>query len=296
MREQEPKRHHTVGQFYLKRFTDSTGLLYVLDLNSGKITTQTPLNTMVRKHFYKVDACPSGTDPNWFEKLCGRDVEPRANECIRKLIEDPSSMDPEEWGFMLYYLQLQRTKVPRQISSMRASALTRFDALSAELSPEAANALRQDLAGENFKFWPQRAVGLTMMKAFSQMDWEIATAPSGSSFITTDNPVNLCGPLGESGVGYAGTHVFFPLSSSKLLLLRNPEFKNGSVTAETILPEAGFRTQVRYFPDIRYTPRRVRTTNMLMSVAAERFIVANSPVALEEVREQHSRPSKGPVE
>lgn len=50
------------------------------------------------------------------------------------------------------------------------------------------------------------------------MEWEIAKAEVGPSFITTDSHVSFynpaCPPPTEAGIGLAGTIVFFPLSAA----------------------------------------------------------------------------------
>lgn len=53
-------------------------------------------------------------------------------------------------------------------------------------------------------------------------------AANGSSFVTTDSPLSLYNPAApppaEAGIGLAGTKVFFPISSSKVLLMRHPGY------------------------------------------------------------------------
>ena len=49
----DPKRYHYVPRFYLRRFTDESGLLWVYDKeNEGQCRAQTPENTTIANRFY----------------------------------------------------------------------------------------------------------------------------------------------------------------------------------------------------------------------------------------------------
>lgn len=74
----------------------------------------------------------------------------------------------------------------------------------------------------------------------ARMEWEVVESQEGSFFITSDSPVSFYNPKApppaEAGIGLAGTIVFFPLSSRKLLVLRHPECRTKPALLELPTP------------------------------------------------------------
>src|SRR6185437_3960879 len=66
----EPKLHHYVPQFYLKRFTDPRdGLLWVWDKTSDRIFHANPINVAAEANFYTMqELAEAGHDPYTMEK------------------------------------------------------------------------------------------------------------------------------------------------------------------------------------------------------------------------------------
>ncbi len=67
--------HHFVPQFYLRRFTDSDGLLWVYDKDDDRVFSATPRNLAAERGFYNLpDFFP---DPSLLERQFG-DLEEQA--------------------------------------------------------------------------------------------------------------------------------------------------------------------------------------------------------------------------
>jgi len=73
----EPRRHHYVPQFYLRRFSDERELFWVWDKTTDRVFRSSPSSIAVEGDFYKIhDFVPLGHDPYLMEKqLAGIDGE-----------------------------------------------------------------------------------------------------------------------------------------------------------------------------------------------------------------------------
>lgn len=120
------------------------------------------------------------------------------------------------------------------------------------------------------------------------MEWEIVDAEPGSAFVTTDSPVSFYNPAvfppGEAGIGLAGTVVFFPLSSRKLLLMRHGTFDADSGSPLIALPqpehEDGF---VAIDVGAVWPKDLVRRLNWKLFKLSSTLVVAESKEVLEGV-------------
>ena len=83
---------------------------------------------------------------------------------------------------------------------------------------------------DDFRFNVMRMILGSLHPYFARMEWEVAPAGEGSSFITSDNPVSFSNidifPPFEAGIALVGAMVFFPLDPEHLLILRHPELIN----------------------------------------------------------------------
>jgi len=65
----EPKLHHYVPRFYMRRFTDSAGRLWVLDKLSDVIFAANPNRIAAETNFYRIQELEDhGHDPLTMEK------------------------------------------------------------------------------------------------------------------------------------------------------------------------------------------------------------------------------------
>ena len=65
----EPKLHHYVPQFHLRRFADSCGRLWVWDRDRDRAFQSKPYSIAAEKHFYHLtELAENGYDPLTMEK------------------------------------------------------------------------------------------------------------------------------------------------------------------------------------------------------------------------------------
>lgn len=223
-----PKQHHYVPQFYLRRFTDAEGYLYVRDAARDQIRRQKPQKVMRIDAYYRQSWAPAGIDPNVLENFLGSVTEGEAKAAIDCLIDTPERLRDVDACNIVSYLEIQRIRVPRQAEwgkeLMRRAILNNAPPdIVAQINAGQFQLTMKDSARFDFM---RMALG-TIYPWLARMEWEVFEAEPGSSFITTDSPVSFynpaCLPPAEAGVGLAGTKVYFPLSPRKLLLMRYPE-------------------------------------------------------------------------
>lgn len=171
----------------------------------------------------------------------GEWLESEAKDALDKLHSAPVELDDQDIANLLTYLEVQRIRVPRQAKA--GKALMR-DLIFKLAPPDAAEAI----AAGKFKLEMKDAARFDYMRYsigtlspwFETMEWEVVTAGDGASFVTTDSPLSLYNPAApppaEAGIGLAGTKVFFPLSSSKALLMRHPVYVTEEKDPTEVLP------------------------------------------------------------
>ena len=227
-----PKKHHFVPKWYLKRFSDPSGFLHVLDRNNGLYRKQKPEKVMSIGNYYRQDWAPPGIDPNILEKRLGALIEPNAQKALDKLLQGGRGLTDDDTAAIVVYLEFQHIRVPRQARSAMPLAInTIFTNSPPELQAMIARGEVKITLRDSIRFLFMRCLTGQLVQWLSNMDWEVLESPDRTSFITTDSPVSFYNvafpPPTQAGIGLAGTMVFFPLNSKYLLVLRHPEY-NGS--------------------------------------------------------------------
>lgn len=236
--------------------------------------------------YYRQAWAPSGIDPNILEDGLASGIENQIKPVIDCLIESPENLTDDYATTLLVYMELQRIRVPRQAAwakdLMRETILRLAPAdITAQINSGAFQLTMKDSARFDYM---RMAIG-SIHPWLARMEWEIFEAEEGSSFITTDSPVSFynvaCPPPAEPGVGLAGTIVFFPLSSRKLLLMRHPECR--SATPLTVLeePTAQSNTVVLSHGGV-WNATIVRNTNWKLARLAHELFVADSEATLRQ--------------
>lgn len=223
-----PKSHHYVPAAYLARFTDVSGFMHVYDRARKQIRRQRPNKVMKIDAYYRQAWAPAGVDVNIFETSLGAGLEARVPAIFNKLAHSQDAPTEDEAVDLLMYLEVQRLRVPRQakmgIELMRGVVVRSLPAdVAAEVTAGRYQLTMKDSARFDFM---RMAIG-TVHPWLGQMEWEVVAAEPGSGFLTSDSPVCFYNPRipppAEAGIGLAGTKVFFPLSSTHLLLMRHPD-------------------------------------------------------------------------
>lgn len=283
-----PKRHHFVPKWHLERFVNNDGFLYVYDKTTGLWRRQKPQQIMTINRYYKQEWAPEGVDQDILEKSMGSKLEPEAKNAFDRLLARATDINDEESAAILIYLEFQRIRVPRQAKT--AKELLRTTILLNSPSDVAESVLSGKVLlsiKDSFRFDFMRMVLGQMHPYFARMDWEVIESAEGASFIITDSPVTFYNvdflPPTEAGIALAGTVVFFPLSSSRLLVLRHPEYtSDGKAYASHKIPKPELgdgRIKVTF--DRVWEDEQVNRTNWLMMQLSDRYIAGCSKEVLE---------------
>lgn len=285
-RQNAPKSHHYVPESYLRRFTDSNGYLHIRDTARNQTRYQTPKKLMKIDAYYRQAWAPPGIDPNIFENGLASGIEDQIKRVIDCLIESPENLTDDYAATLLVYMEIQRIRVPRQAAwakDLMHETILRL--APADITAQINSGAFQLTMKESARFdYMRMAIG-SIHPWLARMEWEIFEAKAGSSFITTDSPVSFynsaCPPPAEPGVGLAGTIVFFPLSSRKLLLMRHPECR--SATPLTILDEpTAQRNTVALSHGVVWNTTIVRNTNWKLARLAHELYVADCAATLRQ--------------
>jgi len=286
-----PKRHHFVPRWYIDRFVDAEGFVYVVDLKSQKIWRPKPDNVFVRKHYYKQDWAPEGIDPNIFETTLSTVIEGPGRLAIEELTKEPPSATTENIGMAAVYLVMQRIRVPHRLRIARAIAELALRDLKADprLSALIKKSNLEIKINDTVRF-PYMLLMLGHTNIFQYilgMQWSVYKAPEQSYFITTDDPVSFFNfkipPPDEAGIGLAGTMVLFPLSPYHLLELRHPGLNNGMGLTDTILPNNYDHEYTSFRAGLRVDKDYVDLVNKTLIELAHKQAIAKSRIQLENL-------------
>jgi hypothetical protein len=285
-RQNTAKSHHYVPESYLNRFTDSTGYLHIRDTARNQTRYQTPKKVMKIDAYYRQAWAPSGINPNVFEGGLASGIENQGKRVIDCLIDSPGDLTDDYAATLVVYLEIQRIRVPRQAAWAKALMCETILRLApADITSQINSGAFQLTMKDSARFdYMSMAIG-TLHPWLARMEWEILEAEIGSSFITTDSPVSFynsaCPPPAEPGIGLAGTIVFFPLSSRKLLLMRHPECR--STSPMTILAEPTAQSStVGLSYGVIWNATVVSNANWKLARLAHELFVADSETALRQ--------------
>lgn len=249
---------------------------------------------MLEKDYYKQEEVPPGTDVNILEKYFGSELEPKAKIAIDKIIKQPETLTVDDNVALLYFMDMQRIRVPRQIDQGKEVMKKVVESFAYSI-PDVA----ESLASGMFKISMKNSAKFRFMKTifgvhakfFARMKWRVYEAAKDTSYVTTDSPVSLANalvpPPYETAIGLLGTVVFFPLSSTHLLELRHPEIDSSSKSRHQDVIQAG-EIEDGYihlnFNNIM-SAEDVYHTNWILTTLANRYVVANNDDALKRLLE-----------
>ncbi|MCE7915739.1 MAG: DUF4238 domain-containing protein [Nitrosomonas sp. PRO4] len=282
-----PKGHHYVPRSYLNRFTDTNGFLYVNDFKRNQRRRQRPKEVMKIDSYYRQNWAPTGIDVNIFETELAKGVENDAKNIFDKLVDSPHELSERDIENLVLYIELQRIRVPRQAET--AMDLMRSVILKSappDITREIHNGQLQLTMKDPARFdYMRMAIG-TIHPWISRMNWEIIEADSESVFITTDSPVSFYNsavlPPAEPGLALAGTIIFFPLNSKKLLLIRHHELKTEDSLALLKKSEIDKRISLTY--GRVWDKTLVERTNRKLATLARELIVGENESVWETTR------------
>lgn len=211
----EPKLHHYVPQFYLRRFTDASDRLWLWDRDQDRIFAARPSSVAAERHFYRLtELVEKGHDPLTMEKQFS-DLEGQVAPITDQWLDWLRQMEPEEKIEILdinrelvsLYIALQflRTADTREILAAFAEESESRETMSVEEKRR----LHTDM------LWNDRLFR-ELADRIRKSTWLFGRNTTATPFITSDNPVAF--RTGDNsmwlkvGIYTAGTYVVFPLA------------------------------------------------------------------------------------
>jgi hypothetical protein len=262
----EPRLHHYVPQFYLKRFRDASGRLYVWDRDNDRVFTTGPRALAAEQDFYHLDVyAERGHDPTTMERqlaslehevsiITGQWIDWIRDGVLGMRIPIP---DPNRELVSLFIaLQFLRTRDTRDI--LAAFASVQSDPVTSERD-------RRVLHTE--ALWDDRLVE-GLRNRISTSSWVFGRNSTAVPFVTSDNPVAF--RAGDNSMWLktalfsTGTYVVYPLSPDVVMYCYPHE--------APWLKVASFDGSVS---PIEITDELVGSENSAQVFMASRFVISN---------------------
>lgn len=216
-----PKRHHYIPRFYLERFVDSQGLVWVFDKSGDRVFRAAPAALGVEKWFYEApELRGTETSPLFLEAQFAQ-LEAEAAKitaCWLRQVEtgDVVVMPEVNREIMSLYIatQLLRTAEQREILAQFLRALGLYGEAGPDPDGELQN-LHARLICDDVTI--HDAIG-----ALKGAIWIFARNKSEVPFYTSDHPVLLKSPdnkqwLCVPRIWDDGVQIVFPISPSLIL-------------------------------------------------------------------------------
>ncbi|MEC4763826.1 DUF4238 domain-containing protein [Mycobacterium sherrisii] len=158
------KLHHTVPQFYLRGFADTSERITTVKLPGEKRYTQVVKKTAATNHFYSIDGHPQGSDV--FEKSLS-DMEADAALVFDTIKGGTWPLSEEQRGTLATFMAVQRVRGPdhRRTMGYLAATMTQLEV--------------QVTGRENIQQWVKDRYGVEVDDDEAQEVWEQATQPGG---------------------------------------------------------------------------------------------------------------------
>lgn len=217
----EPKLHHYVPQFYLKRFADANSLLWVWDKLKDAIFKTSPKNVAAENNFYLMqELADAGHDPNTMEKqLAG--------------LEANVAMITDQWIYWLSDLELGK-KI--DIPAINREEVALFIAVQFLRTLD-----QREIVGTLGNVDPNNTKELARMHTTLLWDlpivhairdriknsvWIFGRNETEKPFITSDNPVAFKTPDNRqwmrAGILSPGVYAVYPLSPGIVMYCHDP--------------------------------------------------------------------------
>lgn len=246
--------HHYVPQFYLRNFAEGVGRqarVVFFDNDTLRLGHTLVRNVGSQRYFNRIEA--EGTDPDYLEDALAK-LEGEMASMLAEVIAARAFPSDEHFTYLMNLIALLSVRNPRlrgqmerfhqdvaervlgivtsskdiwehQIQKMKDDGVK----LGAGVSYEEAKRFRDEkrytigidrthLIGVEFEMVP------TVLETLANRNWCFASAPNGSQYITSDDPVvlewadsSMDGPY-PAGHGLRGTRIVFPISSEVVLV------------------------------------------------------------------------------
>lgn len=215
----EPKLHHYVPQFHMRRFADENGWLWAWDRHADRVFRTSPGGIAAETQFYRLTQYEAdGHDPLTLEKQLS-DMEGEVALITDQWLGWLPQMDPLD---KIPMPRVNRWIVARFLAVQVLRTLDTRELLAAIVELDRGEAVDDREARELHTelMWDTRAVR-RLTKRFMRSTWIFARNDSATPFITSDNPVSFRSPDNRqwlrSLVLVPGAYVAFALSPKAML-------------------------------------------------------------------------------
>jgi hypothetical protein len=221
----EPKLHHYVPQFYLRRFCEASGRLWAWDREADRVFATNPGSVAAERSFYYLDVlAEQGHDPLTLEKQFASIEHETARitsqwiECTRDGYLGMQVQIPDQNRTIVALfiaLQFLRTADTRDILARVASS-----------TDDVASSERERRILHTTALWDDKLIAMFMDRIESSA-WVIARNETDVPFMTSDNPVAFRRGNNsmwlKAGMFNDGTYVVYPLAPDVIMYCYPPE-------------------------------------------------------------------------
>jgi Protein of unknown function (DUF4238) len=265
----DPKLHHYVPQFYLRRFTDSAGRLWVWDRDMDRVFPTGPRSIAAESGFYFLTAfIDEGHDPLIMERQFAD-------------LEGEVSVITDQWLDWIRHGELgDRLPVPdanRELVSLFLALqfLRTEDARSilvavAESAGTVMESENERRALHTEMLWSDQLVA-SFARRIRDCSWIFGRTSTSTPFVTSDNPIAFRSPDNlmwlKAGVLSEGTYLVFPLAPDVIMYCHPDEgpWRNARLS----------RLDCHISP-VTFTDELVESENSGQVFMASRFVISNT--------------------
>jgi hypothetical protein len=215
--------HHYVPRFYLARFVDEDGYLWVFDKLSGRMFRKLPEKIGGENRFYTLTELPSGADPETLEKqLAGIECQTRnIISCWLRQVQSSTTIEIPKVNreIISRFLAIQLLRI--------AEARTQIVQFAELVKRDPAYSPEADARNLHIRmFWDEKLTN-KIARQIKQCIWVFAKNDSDRPFFTSDHPVLIKSFDSEQWilgprVFDPGMYVVFPLSPQWILYCKEP--------------------------------------------------------------------------
>jgi len=270
-------RNHYLPQMYLKSFLVNK-TFWVYCKGGDEPIAQTPINTGVENNLYNIKN-DDGTVNDEFEKLLSNHTENNASEIIKKLLKPNSRIAKNDISELAIFFSFLSTRVPSSINFareigeeialaklMKASKSIKYiqNIIDEENSKEDGSITMSAQELQKLLENPEEKLKLSLNKDIAmanslnlskdiyyelvEMNWCLCKSPSGSFFITSDNPVVPFSLQKDGtviigkGYGLGNVEVSIPLSPKICIYMKKTPIQNYIAVNKKFVKEINERT------------------------------------------------------
>lgn len=259
----EPKLHHYVPQFYLKRFAAASGRVWVWDKLKDAIFQTNPKNIAAENNFY------------WMQELADAGLDPNTMEKQLSGLEANVSLITDQWLYWFSDLELgrpvdipeiNREEVALFVAVQWLRTLDQREIIAALGNIDPTDAKEQARQHTNL-VWDLRIVN-AVRDRIKKSVWIFGRNETEMPFITSDNPIAFKTPDNRQwtrgGILAPGVYAVYPLSPGIVMYCHDPvgRWEVISKFANCLSP-------------VRFTEELVESDNCGQVFMARRFVISS---------------------